>query len=437
VIAAPGAAPPLSRGDCFAVGDAVLTVAEAEALIGARVHPVAGVETVPLAAARGRVLAEALVADRLVPPHDNAALDGWAVHADDLDPVHGAVLPVGGRAAAGHPSDRPARRGEATRVFTGAPLPVGADGTQASGPDTVVMQEDCTVLGDGPERRVRLPGGVRRGANRRAAGEDLRPGQVVLGAGQRLRPQDLAVAAALGRTALVLRRRLTAAVFSTGDELRAPGAALAPGTVYDSNRTMAIALLEGLGVVVDDLGILPDDASAIAGAVAAAGRRHDLVLTSGGMSAGEEDHVGAAVLRHGRLHAWRLAIKPGRPVALGQVGEAAFIGLPGNPVSAMVTFLVLARPLVLRLAGAAPVPARRYRVVAGFSHAKKPGRREFLRAWLEDGTGGPVARRYARDGAGILSSLVAAEGLVELAEPTAYLSEGDAVAFLPFSEVLG
>jgi molybdopterin molybdotransferase len=414
--------------DCFAFGGELMTVAAALELLRARTVALPGSEPAPLAEAAGRILAADITAPRDVPPHDNSAVDGYAVLHADLAADGETVLPVGGRAAAGHPLDRPVRRGEAIRIFTGAPMP--------EGPDTVMMQEDCVVEDGGA--RVRLRPGLRAGANRRRAGEDVRAGSVVLGAGCRLRAQEIGLAASLGFTALPVYRRLRVALLSTGDEVCEPGTApLPPGAIYDANRYALAALLRGLGCTVTDLGIRPDRLDAIRDTLAAAAADHDLVMTSGGMSTGEEDHVKAAVETLGSLHFWRLAIKPGRPVALGQIGRVPFMGLPGNPVAVMVTFLVLARPLLLRLAGAAAAPPRTYRVAAGFEHRKKQGRREYLRTRLErDGRGDWIARKFPRDGAGILTSMVESDGLAVLDESVAGLSVGDPVEFLPFREVM-
>jgi molybdopterin molybdotransferase len=412
--------------DCFALGDRLLSVEEAVAEFRCRLSIAAEAETVPLVTAENRFLAEDLVADRLVPPHANAAVDGYAVHADDLTPGMPTTLPVAGRAAAGHPFPGPVPRGTAIRIFTGAPLPAG--------PDTVVMQEDCAAA-DG---HVTLPSGLRRGAHIRQAGDDIRAGETVLTAGRRLGPAEIGLAASLGRAALPVRRPLRVAMLSTGDEVRDPGTPVAAGQIYDANRYLLAALLRRLGCAVADHGIVPDRADAVRSALAAAAAETDAIVTSGGVSVGDEDHVKAALeAAGGRVHHWRLAIKPGKPVALGQIGGAAFLGLPGNPVAAMVTFLLVARPLLLHLAGAEPLPLRRFPVAAGFGHGKKPGRREFLRAVLEtDGSGALVARRHGREGAGMLSSLAGAEGLVELPEDVTGVAPGDTVSFIPLNALL-
>ncbi|MBI1775923.1 MAG: molybdopterin molybdotransferase MoeA [Proteobacteria bacterium] len=415
--------------DCFAQDGALITVADALALLDRAVEPIVEPETVPLAAALNRVLTAEVRAAIDVPPADNSAVDGYAVYAADLRPDEPTRLPVVARIAAGHPLAMPMRRGTAVRIFTGAAMPKGA---ADAGPDTVMMQEDCTREGD----TVLLRAGIKPGSNRRRAGEDLRCGQVALAGGRRLRPQDIGLAAALGLTQLSVRRRLKLALFSTGDELVEPGRPLASGRIYDSNRFTIQALLAAFGAEVSDLGILPDRAEAIRAALAGAVAGHDAIVTSGGVSTGEEDHVKAVVQELGSLYLWRLAIKPGRPVALGQIGAVPFIGLPGNPVAVMVTFLILARPLLLKLAGAAVEPGLRFRVAAGFEYAKKANRREYLRARLEPGEAGLVARRFPRDGAGILSSMVESDGLVELPEALTTLTSGSMVDFLPYSAVL-
>ena len=420
--------------DCFAFGEALMPTAQALAELDARIEPVVGRETVALGAAVGRILAEDVVADRNVPPHDNSAVDGYAVWFGDLNSDTPTVLPVRGRAAAGHPLDGRAKRGTAVRIFTGAPMPNGDNG----GPDTVMMQEDCIERdGAGDERVVEIAPGIKRGANRRDAGEDIAEGTTILARGQRLRPQDVGLAASIGRTSLDVSAPLKVAIFSTGDELRDPGAATPPGSVYDSNRYVIAALLNQLGCAVTDLGILTDDRAAIERALTDAAEHHHLVVTSGGMSVGEEDHVKAAVEARGAIHFWRLAIKPGRPIALGQIGRVPFVGLPGNPVAVMVTFLRFARPMILKLSGSTETDPHLFQVRAGFEHKKKKDRREWVRARLVSGDDGvPVAQKFERQGAGVLSSMVDADGLVELPEDLTRLEPGAMVDFLPFSEVM-
>jgi len=414
--------------DCFAGGGRLITLEEALAQVLPRLVPVSGQERVPLGEALGRVLAETVFSDIDVPGGDNSAVDGYAVHFDDLDPVAETRLRVIGRAAAGHPFGAAVPRGAALRIFTGAPMPTG--------PDTVMMQEDCRREGE----EVIVRAGIKRGANRRLAGEDVKAGARVVERGQRLRPQDIGLIAAVGRTWAEVAQPLRVALFSTGDEIAEPGRALAPGQIYDSNRHTLGALLRQLGMVVDDLGILEDKHPVLERAIAEAALHHDAIMTSGGVSTGEEDHVRAAVESQGALHFWRLAIKPGRPVALGQVAagerQVPFLGLPGNPVAAMVTFLRVARPILLSLMGCREETPTLFAVRARFEHRKKKDRREFLRARLvKEPDGSLAAVKFPRDGAGILSSLVAADGLVELPEALTRVELGSMVDFLPFTEV--
>jgi molybdopterin molybdotransferase len=411
--------------DCFAFGGELLGVDAALALIAERITPVVDVEAVPLSEGVGRILAARRIAAFDLPPHANSAVDGYALIHADLSPDGDTVLPVTGRAAAGHPLGRPVVRGEAIRIFTGAPMPEGAD--------TVMMQEDCIV----ESGRVRLKPGIKTGANSRRAGEDIAKGDLVVAEGRCLKPADIGLLAALGHTRLPVFRRLQVALLSTGDEVCEPGTPLSPGTIYDANRHMLAALLRGLGCRVSDLGIRPDRVDSLVDSLASASAAHDVIVTSGGVSTGEEDHVKAAIEQLGRLDFWRLAIKPGRPVALGQVRGVPLIGLPGNPVAAALTFAIVARPLILRLAGATIMPPLTFPVQAAFSYRKKPGRREYLRASLAHEDGIAVAKRFPRDGAGILSSIVQSHGFAVLDEGLADIAPGTTVAFLPFSEVFG
>lgn len=402
----------LSR-DCFDVGSEPLRVADALALLRARLPVLSGIETAPLACADGRVLAGDLAAPIDLPPFDNAAVDGYAVRAADLATAGGTRLPLRGRVPAGHAPVDPGP-GHAVRIFTGAPMPPGTD--------TVAMQEDVDVDGDA----VILPAGLAPGANRRRAGEDVPVGRCAIPAGTRLGPRHIALAAALGLTDLRLRVPLRVALFSTGDELTPPGQPLPPAGIHDANRPMLAALLRRLGAVAADLGILRDAPGPLRRRLEAAAADHDLILTSGGVSVGEEDHVRAAVEASGTLTFWRLAIKPGRPVALGTVAGTPFAGLPGNPAAAYVTALAVLRPLILHLSGArddAVAPTVR----SGFARDKRAGRREYLRVRLRVGADGLTEAVPAPGGA--LSALSASDGLVELAEDMTALRIGDALPY--------
>ena len=412
--------------DCFAFSGPLLPIAEAERMIRERVSPVAEVETAPLAAARGRVIARDIVAPLSLPPFDNAAVDGYAVRHADLDPANETRLAVVDRVTAGRAAARALKSGEAIRIFTGAPMPAGAD--------TVFMQEDCRADGS----RVIVPAGLALGANRRLTGEDLAAGSVMLPAGRRLTEQHVALAAAVGLTTLQVRRRVRVAVFSTGDEIVEPGAARPPAGLFDANRYLLAGLLERLGAAATDLGILPDDTDRLGRAISAAAAGHDLVLTSGGVSTGEADHVRDAVERVGRLVFWRVGIKPGRPVSMGVIpgangGGAAFVGLPGNPVAVFVTFARVVRPLLLRLAGAEAHPLLPLPVRAGFGYRKRKGRREYVRVKLvRAADGGIDAVKHPQEGAGVLTSLTETDGLIELPEDVTAVEPGATVGFLSY-----
>ncbi|HWT09678.1 MAG TPA: gephyrin-like molybdotransferase Glp [Roseomonas sp.] len=410
--------------DCFAFGGALMSVEEAQALIVARIPVPEGEEPVPLTAARGRVLARDLVAATPLPPFANAAVDGWAFRHADLRADGPTRLVEAGRLAAGQSAAQPVAAGQAVRVFTGAPMPPGAE--------TCVMQEDVTR--DGPA--ILVPPGLKRGANARPAGEDVALGAVALPAGRVIGPAEAGLAAALGQAVLAVRRRPRVGVFSTGDELAEPGGGLGPAQTYDSNRFTLLALLAGLPCEASDLGILPDDPARTAAALAEAARGHDLLLTSGGVSTGEEDHVRAAIEAGGRLVFWRLAVKPGRPAAMGVVEGTPVVGLPGNPVAAVVCFLHLARPLLLRLAGAEDRALPRFAVTADFAYRKKAGRREYVRVTLANDAGATLARKFPREGAGLLTSLTESHAFAELPEDMTTVAPGDRVQVLPFAGML-
>jgi len=296
------------------------------------------------------------------------------------------------------------------------------------------MQEDCRLNG----ASVVVPAGLEAGANRRLTGEDVRAGSVALLQGRRLGPQHIALAAALGVRELAVRRRVRVALFSTGDEIVEPGAERPAPALFDANRHLLAGLLARLGAEVTDLGILADDQQQLVAAVKAAAANHDLVLSSGGVSTGEADHVRSAVEAVGRLVFWRVAIKPGRPVAMAVINGAAFAGLPGNPVAAFVTFVRVVRPLLLQLAGALPEPLIALPVRAGFFHRKKPGRREYLRVSLVRGADGSFeAKPFPREGAGILSSLTETSGLAELTEDITRVEPGQPIGFLSHATLIG
>lgn len=411
--------------DCFAFGGKLLPVEDAARLMAEHVPPIEGTETVGLQDAFGRVLANDLTSAVALPPFDNSAVDGYAVRHADLKGEGETALKIVGRLQAGGTPPPPLKAGEALRIFTGAAMPEGAD--------TVFMQEDVSADGD----VLVVPPGLKLGANRRLAGEDLREGAVAIPAGRRLRAQDLALAAAVGASRLDVRRRVRVAVFSTGNEIIEPGQPLGGSSLYDANRFLLLALLREAGADAHDFGIVRDDKAALAAAIGKAAETHDLILTTGGVSTGEADHVKTAVEEAGKLVLWRLAIKPGRPVAMGVVRGAAFVGLPGNPVAAFVTFVYVVRPLLALLVGATLAPPLAIPVRAAFKYKKKKDRREYVRVGLHRREDGSLeAVKHPQDGAGVITSLTETDGLAELLEDRLEVEPGSTVGFLSYASLV-
>jgi len=387
----------------------------------ARAAPLPGTETVSTFDADGRVLAQDLVSSLDVPAHDNSSMDGYAMRASDW--AEGAVLPVSQRIPAGS-SGHALAPATVARIFTGAPIPSGAD--------AVVMQEDCEAVDDAVRIKVKPQSGqwIRR------RGEDVAAGAVVLRGGERLTPASLGLAASIGFDKLQVAPRVRVALFSTGDELVMPGevapADMKPGAIYNSNRFFLRALLLRLGCSVTDLGIVPDRLDATVAALKGASEAHDLILTSGGVSVGEEDHIKPAVEALGELSLWQIAMKPGKPFAYGKVGGAHFVGLPGNPVSSFVTFLVLVRPFLLRLQGAADLALSPVALPAHFDWPKADKRREFLRA-RRNAAGG--LELFSNQSSGVLTSAVWGDGVID--NPSGQtIARGDMVRFIPFSSLI-
>jgi molybdopterin molybdotransferase len=415
--------------DCFAHDKPRLRHDEALAILRGRVGTVAGKERLQPAQAAGRILAATAVAPHDVPAHPNAAVDGFAFAAADYDATSGGELAVAERVAAGHPLERRPAPATAARIFTGAVMP--------DGHDTVVMQEDVRFGSVQGRDIVAIPAGLKRGANVRQAGEDIQAGEVMLKAGTVLRPQDLAALASIGTAEFECFARLKVGILSSGDELvtGAAGAALAPGQVYDANAPMLAALITTAGARSVDLGILPDDPQRVQQRLAAAAQEMDVIITSGGASRGEEDHLAAALEALGKRHVWQLAIKPGRPMAFGQIGNCPVLALPGNPVAVFVCFLLYVWPLLRRMGGAPWPEPRRYRLPALFAFPnRKTGRREFWRGILKETPRGLAVDKFARDGSGLISGLRAADGLIDIPEDVPHVVPGDLVSFIPFSE---
>ena len=401
----------------------MLTMAQALDALMAGVRPITETETVDTLEANGRVLAAPVTSTLRVPPADNTSMDGYAMRAADV-PAAGTRLPVSQRIPAGHVGTELAP-GTAARIFTGGLIPAGAD--------AVVMQEQCQADGDA----VIVNHVPASGEWIRRAGEDIESGSQILPAGARLSPQALGLAASVGQATLDVVRRMRVAVFFTGDELAMPGEPLKPGAIYNSNRFTLRGLLENLGCEVSDFGIVPDTLAATRDTLRRAAEGNDLIITSGGVSVGEEDHIRPAVTAEGRLDLWQIAIKPGKPLAFGQVANGTdlptfFIGLPGNPVSSFVTFLLFVRPFLLRMQGVADVTPRRIAMRADFDLPKGDRRNEFLRARLNDAGGLDL---FPNQSSGVLTSTVWGDGLIDN-PPNQAIARGDTVSFIPFASLL-
>jgi molybdopterin molybdotransferase len=413
--------------DCFVLDKDRLPHHEALRILKSRVKPVTGTERVLLAEATGRFLAELIVAPRPIPAHDNAAVDGYAFAACSYDPEKGASLKIAGMAAAGHPFADPVPGGSTIRIFTGAVMPAGLD--------TVVMQEDVHIEERNGAFWAHIPPGLKAGANRRLAGEDTKASETLIVAGARLRPQDVASAAAAGFGTLCCHAPLKVGVLSTGDEILRPGEPFVEGKVYDANSPMLHGLIAAAGAEAIDLGVLPDTRDRVIAALAEASCKFDVIVVSGGASQGQEDHVVESIDTLGKRHLWQIAIKPGRPMSFGQIANCVVLGLPGNPVAVFVCFLMYVRPMLTRLAGGAWPEPIRYPVPAGFTQTKKKGRREFWRARLtHERDGRLLVTKFPRDGSGLISSLREADGLIEAAEDVENVRMGEYVNFIPFSE---
>jgi molybdopterin molybdotransferase len=411
--------------DCCADGHAgpALKLEDALASILAEVRPVTGSETLAVRSALGRVLAADVVSRIDVPSHTNSAMDGYALNGADLSAEGETRLEVIGTSAAGRPFAGDVRTGQCVRIMTGAPMPAGAD--------TVVMQENVTREGD----TAAVSAGQRAGQHVRQAGEDIAAGSVALSAGAHLMPAQIGILASVGIGEVSVRRRPRVAFFSTGDELRSVGEPLGEGQIYDSNRYTIFGMLTRLGMEVLDMGVVRDDRDAVKQAFATAATAADAIVTSGGVSVGDADYVTETLERTGTVGFWKVAMKPGRPLAFGRVGDALFFGLPGNPNSVMATFYQLVQPALQALAGL-PDPASPLTMpaVSASSLRKKPGRREFQRGVVSRADDGRlIVRKTGQQGSGVLSSMAAANCFIVLPEDSGPVSEGDEVTVQPFA----
>ena len=394
----------------------MLSIEEALQKLLSAARPIDTQEWLPLALAQGRILATPLVSRVDVPPLDNSAMDGYAVRREEW--AEGRLFPVSQRIPAGQIGTDLAP-GTVARIFTGAPVPPGAN--------AIVMQEDCVTEGD----QIHILRAPRAGDHIRRSGEDFARDQSILSAGTRLGPAQLGLAAAAGAAILQVIRPLKVAVFFTGDELKAPGEPLGPGQIYNSNRATLTALLHQMGYLVVDLGDVPDTLAATVAALEQSAASADVIITSGGVSVGEEDHVKAALTQLGRLDMWKVAMKPGKPLAFGRIGETDFLGLPGNPVSAFIVFCLFARPFLQARMGMTPAPLTTFPIAAGFDKPKPGNRREFMRARIENGQ----AVLYPNQSSAALSSLAWAEGLVDIPAETP-IQCGDRLHYIPLASLL-
>lgn len=399
----------------------LLNFEDARQTLLANATPLSATEQLPLLAAQGRALAASVMSPINVPGFDNSAMDGYALNVQDINALP-ALFPVTQRIAAGQ-TGTPLAPNTAARIFTGAPIPEGAN---------IVMPQEHTESRDDA---IALTHPVELGQHIRRCGEDIAAEALVLAAGQRLGAPQLAMLASIGVASVTVFKRLKVGVFFTGDELTEPGKPLAPGAIYNSNRYAINGLLAQMGCEVKDYGIVRDSAQATREALSQAASENDVIITCGGVSVGEEDHVKAAVVALGSLDLWQISMKPGKPLAYGRVGQSDFIGLPGNPVSAFVTFLLMARPFLLKRMGATDTGLKYLTATANFEWPKPDRRREFLRVKItRDASGAPVLDLWPNQGSGVMSSLAWADGLVDLA-PETKIATGDTLRYLSLSDL--
>jgi len=414
--------------DCFLSDKDRLTHNEALEILKSNVAPLTDVQTIQLDNALNRVLGEDVIAPRAIPAHNNAAVDGYSFCYKDYHNKGDVNFLLHGRVTAGEPELHDIPKSCATRIFTGAVMPAGHD--------TVVMQEDVQIKeNQSGNDKVIIPAGLKPSANCRKAGEDTREGDILAAKGEKLKPQHIAAIASGGYDAVKAFKPLEIAYFSTGDEIIRPGEIFQLGKVFDANAPMLSALTADPAHLVSDLGVLKDDAEIVQSALKEAAKSKHVLITSGGASKGEEDHIVSSLSKLGSSHLWQLAIKPGRPMTFGQINDTIFIGLPGNPVAAFVCYLLYVTPLLRRLSGSTWFEPRRFQIPANFEiKSKKPDRREFLRAKIISENGKLTAQKFGQDGSGLIRSITQSEGLIELEETITSINKGDLVPVIPYSE---
>ena len=411
--------------DCFKYSKKRISLEKAVSILEKRIKCIKKTQKIKLDQSLGRILSKDIISKLNVPPFDNTAVDGYAFKYSDLNKNKETKLKLSGRIAAGQNFNKKIKKGEVARIFTGAKVPEGTN--------TVIMQEDCNVN----DNKIILKPGIFKGANIRKKGEDIKSGKKIITKGSKLKAQDIALIASIGIKEIEVHEKLKVGIFTTGDELFEPGTKASKNGIYDSNRYCLKNLLETINCVVKDYGIKKDKEKLIKNTLKKISKECDLIITTGGMSVGEEDYVRKVVEKNGSLNFWNISIKPGRPVALGNIFKKPFIGLPGNPVSVMITFLKIALPTINKLSGFLSPKENNFIVATDFNFKKKSGRKEFLRVKVSKNSNGEIKiKHYPNTGSGVFTSMVETDGLVELPEKLTYLKKGAKVKFVPYSEIL-
>ena len=411
--------------DCFKQSKKRISLEKAISILKKRTKCIKKIEIIKLDRSLGRILSKDIISKINVPSFNNSAVDGYAFKHSDLNKKSETALKLFGRITAGQIFNKKIKKGKVVRIFTGAKIPEGVD--------TVVMQEDCYLNNN----EVILKAGLFKGANIRKKGEDIKNGKKIISKGSKLRAQDIALIASVGIKKINVFKKLTVGIFTTGNELFEPGKKVSSEGVYDSNRYCLKNLLETIHCSVQDYGIKKDNEKLIKNSLKKISKKCDLIITTGGMSVGEEDYVRKVIEENGSLNFWNIAIKPGRPVALGSIFKKPFIGLPGNPVSVMITFLKIALPTINKLSGFLSPKEKSFIVTTDFDFKKKSGRKEFLRVTISKSSNGQIKiKNYPNTGSGVFSSMVETDGLIELPEKLTYLKKGTKVKFVSYSEML-
>ena len=411
--------------DCFKYSKKRISLEKAVSILEKRIKCIKKTQKIKLDQSLGRILSKDIISKLNVPSFNNSAVDGYTFKYSDLNKKKETTLKLSGRITAGQNFNKRIKKNEIARIFTGAKIPEGAD--------TVIMQEDCDVINN----QIVLKPGIFKGANIRKKGEDIKYGKKILPKGLKLKAQEIALIASIGIKEINVFEKLTVGIFTTGNELCEPGAKISNSGIYDSNRYCLKNLLETINCSVKDYGIKKDNEKLIKNTLKKISKECDLIITTGGMSVGEEDYVRKVLEKNGSLNFWNIAIKPGRPVALGNIFKRPFIGLPGNPVSVMITFLKIALPTINKLSGFSSPKEKNFIVITDFNFKKKSGRKEFLRVTISKNLNGQIKiKNYPKSGSGVFTSMVETDGLIELPEKLTYLKKGTKIRFVPYIEIL-